>query len=66
MNILYRRTVAVLSVFLVHCTLADGAAIAPKCLYSVTEASQETKVKPEKVVTVSADDLAEPEGNVLQ
>ena len=33
---------------------ADEAAIAPKCLYSVSETSQETKVKPEKVVTVSA------------
>ena len=27
---------------------ADEAAIAPKCLYSVSETSQETKVKPEK------------------
>ena len=47
--------------YIIQCTAlaamvahADEAAIAPKCLYSVAETSQETKVKPEKVVTVSA------------
>ena len=42
---------AFLAAVLAH---ADEAAIAPKCLYSVSETSQETQVKPEKVVTVSA------------
>ena len=54
MKILARRTVALLAVLVVHVALAEGSAIAPKCLYSVTEANEETKVKPEKVVTVSA------------
>ena len=45
--------------YIIQCTAlaamvahADEAAIAPKCLYAVTETSQETKVKPEKVVTL--------------
>ena len=53
MKILARRTVALMAVLVVHIALAEGSAIAPKCLYSVTEANEETKVKPEKVVTIS-------------
>ena len=53
MKILARRTVALMAVLVVHIALAEGSAIAPKCLYSVTEVNEETKVKPEKVVTIS-------------
>ena len=50
MKLAYIIQCAALAAMVAH---ADEAAIAPKCLYSVSETSQETKVKPEKVVTIS-------------